>query len=118
MQALADYLLTEGFLRGLPTSVGYVAVVAFFAFVLLNFIMIIAGVTSWLERRVWARIQLRIARTAWPAGRDPVARRRHQERPRGGHRPDLADRPLFKLAPYLAMMGFFGRSRRSRSRTG
>ena len=60
MQQFADYLLTEGFLAGMPKSLGYVLVIAFFAFVLLNFIMLVAGVTSWLERRVWARIQSRI----------------------------------------------------------
>jgi len=109
MQALADYLLTESFLRGLPTSVGYVAVVAFFAFVLLNFIMIIAGVTSWLERRVWARIQSRIGpNRVGPQGvlqwlADGIKNVLKEDIV-----PTLADRPLFKLAPYLAMMGFFG----------
>ena len=109
MQALADHLLTESFLRGLPTSVGYVAVVAFFAFVLLNFIMIIAGVTSWLERRVWARIQSRIGpNRVGPQGvlqwlADGIKNVLKEDIV-----PTLADRPLFKLAPYLAMMGFFG----------
>jgi len=109
MQALADYLLTESFLRGLPTSVGYVAVVAFFAFVLLNFIMIIAGVTSWLERRVWARIQSRIGpNRVGPQGVIQWLADGIKNVLKEDIVPTLADRPLFKLAPYLAMMGFFG----------
>ena len=60
MQQLADRLIDHGFLRGLPRELGYVLVVAFFAFLMLSFIMTVAGVTSWLERRVWARIQSRV----------------------------------------------------------
>ena len=60
MQQLADRLIDTGFLQGMPRELGYVLVVAFFAFVMLNFIMLVAGVTSWLERRVWARIQSRV----------------------------------------------------------
>jgi NADH-quinone oxidoreductase subunit H len=109
VQAFADHLLTEGFLRGLPTPVGYVAVVAFFAFVLLNFIMIIAGVTSWLERRVWARIQSRIGpNRVGPQGVIQWLADGIKNVLKEDIVPEHADRPLFKLAPYLAMMGFFG----------
>jgi NADH-quinone oxidoreductase subunit H len=109
MQQFADYLLTEGFLRGVPTPIGYVAVVGFFAFVLLNFIMIIAGVTSWLERRVWARIQSRIGpNRVGPQGVIQWLADGIKNVLKEDVVPELADRPLFKLAPYLAMMGFFG----------
>ncbi|MFM7142439.1 MAG: NADH-quinone oxidoreductase subunit H, partial [Alphaproteobacteria bacterium] len=60
MQQFADRLIDTGFLQGLPRGLGYVIVIALFAFLMLNFIMLVAGVTSWLERRVWARIQSRI----------------------------------------------------------
>ena len=109
MQGLADWLLTEGFLKGLPTPVGYIAVVAFFAFLLLNFIMLIAGVTSWLERRVWARIQSRIGpNRVGPQGVIQWLADGIKNVLKEDIVPELADRPLFKLAPYLAMAGFFG----------
>jgi len=108
MQQLADRLLAEGFLQGLPTPVGYVLIVAFFAFVLLNFIMLVAGVTSWLERRVWGRIQSRVGpNRVGPQGvlqwlADGIKNILKEDIV-----PTAADAPLFKFAPYLAMMGFF-----------
>ncbi len=108
MQQLADSLLAEGFLRGLPTPVGYALVVAFFAFVLLNFIMLVAGVTSWLERRVWARIQSRVGpNRVGPQGVVQWLADGIKNVLKEDIVPSAADRPLFKLAPYLAMMGFF-----------
>ena len=60
MQGFADSLLQGGILTGLPTELGYALVVALFAFLVLNFIMLNAGIFSWAERRVWARIQSRV----------------------------------------------------------
>ena len=54
MQEFADSLLQGGVLTGLPTELGYALVVALFAFLVLNFIMLNAGIFSWAERRVWA----------------------------------------------------------------
>lgn len=109
MQQFADRLLAPGgVLHGMPTELGYVLVVAFFAFVLLNFIMLVAGVTSWLERRVWARIQSRIGpNRVGPQGvvqwlADGVKNIMKED-----IIPEEADAPLFRVAPYLAMMGFF-----------
>ena len=65
MQKLADSMLDGGIFTGMPTELGYVLIVAFFAFVLLNFIMLVAGVTSWLERRVWDESSPASDRTAW-----------------------------------------------------
>ncbi|HZR79731.1 MAG TPA: NADH-quinone oxidoreductase subunit NuoH [Candidatus Binatia bacterium] len=108
MQQLADRLLNEGFLQGLPTPVGYVLVVAFFAFVLLNFIMLVAGVTSWLERRVWARIQSRVGpNRVGPQGSIQWLADGIKNILKEDIVPLAADRILFKAAPYLAMMGFF-----------
>lgn len=109
MQQLADRLLADGPLAGLPTGVGYAIVVAFFAFVLLNFIMLVAGVTSWLERRVWARIQSRVGpNRVGPQGVIQWLADGIKNVLKEDVVPAHADRRLFKLAPYLAMMGFFG----------
>lgn len=108
MQKFADSLLNGGLLTGMPQELGYVLVVLFFAFVLLNFIMLVAGVTSWLERRVWGRIQSRIGpNRVGPQGvvqwlADGVKNIMKED-----IIPEEADAPLFRVAPYLAMMGFF-----------
>ena len=71
MQQFADRQLAEGLLQGLPTPVGYLLVVGLFAFLLLNFIMLVAGVTSWLERRVlklFSAHGLELPETNCPAG--------------------------------------------------
>lgn len=108
MQGLADSLLANGFLQGLPTELGYALVVAFFAFVLLNFIMLVAGVTSWLERRVWARIQSRIGpNRVGPQGVIQWLADGLKNIMKEDIVPEEADGPLFRAAPYLAMMGFF-----------
>jgi len=108
MQQLADSLLQTGFLQGVPTEAGYALVIAFFAFVLLNFIMLIAGVTSWLERRVWARIQSRVGpNRVGPQGVIQWLADGIKNIMKEDIVPAEADRPLFKAAPYLAMMGFF-----------
>jgi len=108
MQGLADRLLTTGFLQGMPTELGYVLIVAFFAFVLLNFIMLVAGVTSWLERRVWGRIQSRIGpNRVGPQGTIQWLADGLKNIMKEDIIPEAADAPLFRAAPYLAMMGFF-----------
>jgi NADH-quinone oxidoreductase subunit H len=109
MQQFADSLLNEGLLKGLPTEVGYVLVIAFFAFLLLNFIMLVAGVTSWLERRVWARIQSRVGpNRVGPQGVVQWLADGIKNVLKEDIVPDASDSRLFKLAPYLPMMGFFG----------
>lgn len=109
MQQLADRLIDEGFLSGLPRDVGYVLVVAFFAVVMLSFIMTVAGVTSWLERRVWARIQSRIGpNRVGPQGAIQWLADGLKNIMKEDIVPLAADAPLFRAAPYLAMMGFFG----------
>lgn len=109
MQQLADRLIDHGFLRGLPRELGYVLVVAFFAFLMLSFIMTVAGVTSWLERRVWARIQSRVGpNRVGPQGALQWLADGIKNIMKEDIVPLAADAPLFKGAPYLAMMGFFG----------
>ena len=108
MQKLADSMLDGGIFTGMPTELGYVLIVAFFAFVLLNFIMLVAGVTSWLERRVWGRIQSRIGpNRVGPQGSIQWLADGLKNIMKEDIIPEEADAPLFKAAPYLAMMGFF-----------
>ena len=108
MQAFADDLLRNGALQGMPTEVGYLLVVVSFAFLVLNFIMLVAGVTSWLERRVWARIQSRIGpNRVGPQGAIQWLADGLKNIMKEDIIPAEADAPLFKAAPYFAMMGFF-----------
>lgn len=108
MQAFADDLLRNGALQGMPTEIGYLLVVVSFAFLVLNFIMLVAGVTSWLERRVWARIQSRIGpNRVGPQGAIQWLADGLKNIMKEDIIPAEADAPLFKAAPYFAMMGFF-----------
>jgi NADH-quinone oxidoreductase subunit H len=108
MQSFADDLLRDGALHGMPTELGYLLVVVSFAFLVLNFIMLVAGVTSWLERRVWARIQSRIGpNRVGPQGAIQWLADGLKNIMKEDIIPAEADAPLFKAAPYFAMMGFF-----------
>jgi NADH-quinone oxidoreductase subunit H len=108
MQSFADDLLRDGALQGMPTELGYLLVVVSFAFLVLNFIMLVAGVTSWLERRVWARIQSRIGpNRVGPQGAIQWLADGLKNIMKEDIIPAEADAPLFKAAPYFAMMGFF-----------
>ncbi len=110
MQHFADGLMGPGgILEGFSTPVGYLVVVGFFAFLILNFIMVVAGVTSWFERRVWARIQSRIGpNRVGPQGALQWLADGIKNIMKEDIVPEQADRFLFKAAPYLTMMGFFG----------
>lgn len=108
MQGFADSLLHGGLLTGLPTELGYALVVALFAFLVLNFIMLNAGIFSWAERRVWARIQSRVGpNRVGPQGFLQWLADGLKNIMKEDLVPEAADAPLFKAAPYLAMMGFF-----------
>jgi NADH-quinone oxidoreductase subunit H len=108
MQEFADSLLHGGILTGLPIELGYALVVAFFAFLVLNFIMLNAGIFSWAERRVWARIQSRVGpNRVGPQGFLQWLADGLKNIMKEDLIPEEADAPLFKAAPYLAMMGFF-----------
>ena len=61
MQAYIDQLIRDGYFAGVPTEVVYAAAMVLAAFIVLSvFVAPLAGVTSWLERRVWARMQSRV----------------------------------------------------------
>lgn len=108
MQDFADSLLREGMLAGMPTELGYAIVIGFFAFLVLNFIMLNAGIFSWAERRVWARIQSRVGpNRVGPQGIIQWLADGIKNIMKEDIVPKDADSLLFKAAPYLAMMGFF-----------
>ena len=61
MQAYLDQLMRDGAFAGMPKEVVYTIGMLLAAFVVLSvFVAPLAGVTSWLERRVWARMQSRV----------------------------------------------------------
>lgn len=108
MQGFADSLLHGGLLTGMPIELGYALVVALFAFLVLNFIMLNAGIFSWAERRIWARIQSRVGpNRVGPQGFLQWLADGLKNIMKEDLIPEQADAPLFKAAPYLAMMGFF-----------
>ena len=108
MQGFADSLLHGGLLTGMPVELGYALVVALFAFLVLNFIMLNAGIFSWAERRIWARIQSRVGpNRVGPQGFLQWLADGLKNIMKEDLIPEEADAPLFKAAPYLAMMGFF-----------
>ena len=65
MQAYIDQLIQDGYFAGVPKEVVYAVAMVLVAFVVLSvFVAPLAGVTSWLERRVWAGCSPAWGRTA------------------------------------------------------
>ena len=113
MQSFADKLIELGLLPGIPADVVYATVIILVAFSVLSFFVApLAGVTSWLERRVWARIQSRVGpNRVGPQGilqwiADGIKNLLKED-----IIPDAADKKLFALAPYVVFVGFFGHLR-------
>ncbi len=109
MKQLVLQLTGEGgALAGAPYHlVAALAMLVFGAIVVFVFVLPVAGVTSWLERRVWARIQSRIGpNRVGPQGflqwlADGIKNMLKED-----IIPTAADRLLFSLAPYLVVIGF------------
>src|SRR6476659_7847659 len=108
MQAFIDQLIQDGAFAGVPRELVYAIAMVLTALIVLSvFVAPLAGVTSWLERRVWARIQSRIGpNRVGPQGilqwlADGIKLLMKEELV-----PAAADAPLFKLAPYIVVMGF------------
>ena len=69
MQAYIDQLIRDGYFAGVPKEIVYAIAMVLAAFIVLSvFVAPLAGVTSWLERRVWARMP-----STLDAGAAPVA---------------------------------------------
>src|SRR6266542_5947870 len=108
MQAYLDQLIQNGAFAGVPRELVYAVAMVLAAFVVLSaFVAPLAGITSWLERRVWARIQSRVGpNRVGPQGflqwlADGIKNLLKED-----IIPDAADRPLFAFAPYLVVWGF------------
>src|SRR5438046_614557 len=111
MQELVDGLIRSGLApAALPAWVHYlVAMLVFGGIVVFVFILPIAGITTWVERRVAGRIQSRIGpnRTG-PAGFLQWLADGIKSLLKEDIVPVAADAPLFKLAPYVVMTAFVG----------
>jgi NADH-quinone oxidoreductase subunit H len=109
MQELVDSLIANGTIpAGIPVWVHYlVAMLVFGGIVVFGFILPIAGITTWVERRIMGRMQSRIGpNRVGPAGflqwlADGIKNMLKEDIV-----PIAADGPLFKLAPYVVMTGF------------
>jgi NADH-quinone oxidoreductase subunit H len=108
MQQFLDSLIAQGYFAGVPRDVVYAGGMLVFALiVVLVFVLNVAGGTTFIERRVWARIQSRIGpNRVGPQGilqwlADGVKLVMKEDIV-----PTQADARLFKLAPYLVMIGF------------
>jgi len=108
MQDFLDSLIQQGYFSGVPRDVVYAAgMIIAGAIVLLVFILNVAGGSTFIERRLWARIQSRVGpNRVGPQGVlqwlvDGIKLVMKED-----IIPTLADRPLFMAAPYVVMMGF------------
>lgn len=108
MQDFLDGLIAQGYFGALPHEVVYLlGMVVFGAIVLLVFVLNVAGATTFVERRVWARIQSRVGpNRVGPQGIlqwlvDGIKLLMKED-----VIPAQADRRLFAAAPYVVMMGF------------
>jgi NADH-quinone oxidoreductase subunit H len=109
MKALVDSLIAAGTLSSaVPAWVDYLAaMLTFGGIVVFGFVLPIAGITTWVERRVMARMQSRIGpnRTGpigflqWLA--DGIKNLLKEDIV-----PDAADVGLFLAAPYVVIVGF------------
>jgi len=87
--------------------VAAMTMVIFGALVVFGFVLPLAGITSWLERRVWARIQSRIGpNRVGPQGFLQWLADGLKNLLKEDIIPSAADRWLFSLAPYLVVIGF------------
>jgi len=109
VQDLVDGLIASGIApAAVPPWIHYLlAMLVFGGIVVFGFVLPIAGITTWVERRVMGRIQSRIGpNRVGPAGflqwlADGIKNMLKEDIV-----PTAADAPLFKLAPYVVMTGF------------
>lgn len=109
MQEFVDRLIAQGIAPpDVPPWVHYaVAMLIFGGIVVFGFALLVAGVTSWLERRVWGRIQSRIGpNRVGPNGALQWLADGIKNLLKEDLVPAAADTPLFRLAPYLVVVGF------------
>ena len=108
MQEFLDSLIAQGYFSGLSRDLVYAGgMVVFGLLVILVFVLNVAGGTTFVERRVWARIQSRVGpNRVGPQGIlqwlvDGIKLLMKEDIV-----PTDADPRLFRLAPYVVMLGF------------
>ena len=108
MQSLLDSWIAQGHFAGVPTEIVYaIGMIVFGLIVVLGFILNVSGVTTFVERRVWARIQSRVGpNRVGPQGLlqwlvDGIKLLMKEDVV-----PEEADPRLFRFAPYIVVMGF------------
>lgn len=108
MQDFIDQLIEQGTFGSLPTEVVYfIGIVTVAAIVIFGFILNVAGVTTFVERRVWARIQSRIGpNRVGPQGILQWLADGLKLLMKEDIVPAQADPILFRIAPFLVVMGF------------
>lgn len=106
MQAFIDGLIGDA--SGLQREIYYlVGMLGFGALVVFGFILPLAGVFSWLERRVWARMQSRIGpNRVGPFGALQWLADGLKNLLKEDVIPQAADAKLFRIAPYVVVTGF------------
>src|SRR3954451_21691369 len=88
------------------TQIIYLAFMGLFAFVVINFAAITAGIFSWAERRVAARMQSRVGpNRLGPGGFRQWVADAVKPLPEAALVPAEADKFLFRIAPYFKMVG-------------
>lgn len=108
MQQFIDQLIREGYFEGAPKELVYAGAMLLAAFAVLSFFVApLAGVTSWLERRVWARMQSRVGpNRVGPQGILQWLADGIKNLCKEDIIPTAADKRLFALAPYVVFIGF------------
>jgi NADH-quinone oxidoreductase subunit H len=109
MQNWINSLIAAGeFGRNPPRDLVYAAFIfVLSAIVFLGVAFPFAGIVSWVERRVWARIQSRVGpNRVGPNGSLQWLADGAKHVLKEDIIPDEADARLFKLAPYLVVLGF------------
>ena len=106
MQTFIDGLI--GSAAGMERELYYFAgMLAFGALVVFGFILPLAGVTSWIERRVWARMQSRVGpNRVGPFGALQWLADGLKNLLKEDVIPTAVDPRLFRLAPYVVVIGF------------
>ncbi len=107
MQGFIDSLLATT-TTGLSRELAYLGgMIGFGALVVFGFILPMAGITSWLERRVWAKIQSRVGpNRVGPGGFLQWLADGLKNLLKEDVIPEAADPTLFRLAPYIVVAGF------------